>query len=156
MFREMGLVMPALFVSAVNSVIGTPQSSPRVLIIYYSLGDNSLVSVARTIQVATGGDIYELGGGYPFPNPMEYDIVFVGTPIWSANDSQPLKSFLAHTDLSGCIVIPFVSRTNSGRSFNEIANLCTGCIVDTDGWSGRRGHQRGLDKWVHRKLMLYN
>lgn len=156
MFREIGLVMPALFVSAVNSVVGTPQNSPRVLIIYYSLGDCSIASIARTIQVATDGDIYELGAGRPFPNPLEYDIVFVGVPIWSSKDAQPIKSFLAHTDLSGCVVIPFVSHASGSRSFNEIANLCSGCIVDTDGWASRSGRQRGLDRWVYRKLMLYN
>ena len=40
-----------------------------------------------------------------------------------------------------------------GKTFSDVAELCDGCIVDTVGWSSLCcGRQRGLDKWISKKL----
>lgn len=38
----------------------------------------------------------------------------------------------------------------------DVAELCRGCTVDTDGWSSwGGGRQRGIAKWIERKLSGY-
>ena len=138
--------------------------------------------VARAIVDATGGDIYRIMVAEPYPNddnlrkerltmeieqnilpPLqdnapnisEYDIIFLGSPVWANHLSQPVKSFLDKYDLSGKKVIPFVSHSGGGRgkTFSDVSELCNGCIVDTDGWSSwGGGRQRGINKWTAKKL----
>ncbi len=176
------MLLPALFaVSDVNAMENTKSDAPRVLIVYYSLSGNT-ADVANAIQDATGGDIYriELVNDYPAnkkerreqlmaeieqnylpplrepgPNIAEYDIIFLGSPVWGYHLSQPVKSFLRKYDLSGKTVIPFASHGGGGRSrlFSDVANLCVGCNVDTNGWSSwGGGRQPGLVRWLKNKL----
>ena len=186
MFTRMRYIMPALFVSAVNAATGTTQNSPRILVVYFSMQDGNTGDVARAIQNATGGDIYRIMLSTPYssddkirkaqltqeiaentlpvlvgtvPNLEQYDIIFLGSPVWANHLSQPVKSFLNKYDLSGKVVIPFASHSGGGRgkSFDDIAQLCHGCMVDTDGWSSwGGGRQRGIDRWVAKKIALYN
>ena len=160
----------------------TTSNSPRVLVAYFSMQDGNTGDIARAIVDATGGDIYRIMVAEPYPNddklrkerltmeveqnilpPLqgdipnisEYDIIFLGSPVWANHLSQPVKSFLHKYDLSGKKVIPFVSHSGGGRgkTFADVALLCDGCIVDTDGWSSwGGGRQRGIDKWVAKKL----
>lgn len=155
---------------------------PRILVAYFSMQDGNTGDVARAIYEQTGGDLYRILVAEPYPgddkvrkelltrqveqnilpplagpipNFTEYDIIFLGSPVWANHLSQPVKSFLYEYDLSGKTVIPFVSHGGGGRgrSFSDVAELCDGCIVDTDGWSSwGGGRQRGIDKWVARKL----
>ena len=157
-------------------------SSPRVLVAYFSMLNGNTGDVARAIADASGGDIYRImvAEEYPeddkarkellmqqieqnifpalqgaAPNFTEYDIIFLGSPVWGNHLSQPVKSFLHKYDLSGKKVIPFVSHSGGGRgkSFADVADMCTGCIVDTDGWSSwGGGRQRSIGKWVNKKL----
>ena len=161
-------------------------NSPRVLVAYFSMQDGNTGDVARAIYDVTGGDLYRILVAEPYPGddkvrkelltrqvkenilpPLagpepdftEYDIIFLGSPVWANHLSQPVKSFLHKYDLSGKVVIPFVSHSGGGRgrSFSDVAELCDGCIVDTDGWSSwGGGRQRGIDKWVAKKLSKHN
>lgn len=159
---------------------------PRILVAYFSMQDGNTGDVARAIYEQTGGDLYRILVAEPYPGddkvrkelltrqvkenilpPLagpapdftEYDIIFLGSPVWANHLSQPVKSFLYEYDLSGKTVIPFVSHGGGGRgrSFSDVAELCDGCIVDTDGWSSwGGGRQRGIDKWVAKKLSKHN
>ena len=176
------LLLPAvLFATTVNA----SQPTPRVLVAYFSMQDGNTGDVARAIHDASGGDIYRImvTEAYPAddkvrkellteqieqnilpalrepaPNFAEYDIIFLGSPVWANHLSQPVKSFLHKYDLSGKTVIPFVSHSGGGRgkTFSDVAELCRGCNVDTDGWSSwGGGRQRGIAKWVQKKLDTY-
>lgn len=155
---------------------------PRVLVAYFSMQDGNTGDVARAIYEVTGGDLYRILVAEPYPaddkarkelltqqvkqnilpplagpapNFTEYDIIFLGSPVWANHLSQPVKSFLYEYDLSGKTVIPFVSHGGGGRgrAFSDVAEMCDGCIVDTDGWSSwGDGRQRGIVKWVQKKL----
>lgn len=157
-------------------------SEPRVLVAYFSMQDGNTGDIARAIYEQTGGDMYRILVAEPYPAddkvrkelltrqvkgnilpPLagpapdftEYDIIFLGSPVWANHLSQPVKSFLHKYDLSGKTVVPFASHGGGGRgrSFSDVAELCDGCIVDTDGWSSwGGGRQRGIDKWVTKKL----
>ena len=99
----------------------------KKLVVYYSLTGNTKF-IAEIIAEATGADILELktekellkkegfmryfwGGKkvmmrekpvlVPFDkNPKEYDVLFVGTPIWALNYAPPLRSFFSQVKLA--------------------------------------------------------
>ena len=50
------------------------------------------------------------------PDVSEYDIIFVGTPVWWGQMSLPVASFLQKANLAGKIVIPFITHEGSGES----------------------------------------
>jgi flavodoxin len=110
-------------------------SKPKVLIAYYSQSGNTK-AVAEQIQAKFGGDLYEINLATPYPageretieisarqrgegtlpqlsgkveNLGDYDIVFIGTPIWFGTASLPVLSFVeAHSgDFAGKTVVPF-------------------------------------------------
>lgn len=177
------ITLPALlFTVAANANITTTSKEPRVLVAYFSMQDGNTGDVARAIHDAAGGDIYRImvAEAYPAddkvrkelltrqieqnilpalrepgPNFAEYDIIFLGSPVWANHLSMPVKSFLTKYDLSGKTVIPFVSHSGGGRgkAFSDVAEMCDGCNVDTDGWSSwGGGRQRGIVKWVQKKI----
>lgn len=177
--KQIVLLPVILFAGTVNA---SQTTQPRVLVAYFSMQDGNTGDVARAVVDASGGDIYRIMVAEPYPAddkvrkelltqqieqnilpPLagpapqiaEYDIIFLGSPVWANHLSQPVKSFLAKYDLSGKTVIPFVSHSGGGRgkTFSDVAEMCDGCIVDTDGWSSwGGGRQRGIVKWVQKKL----
>lgn len=97
--------------------------------------------IANYIQTATGGDIYEIVPvkEYPeeynavldvakseqannerpaiknsLPDVSQYDIVFVGSPIWWGEYPMVVRSFLDQANLNGKTVIPFTTHEGSG------------------------------------------
>lgn len=98
----------------------------KVLIVYYSLTGNTKF-IAETIAETINADVLELkpkkelnaesgmkymwGGAQATMkkkpklkdfsiNPLEYDLIFLGTPVWAWTFSPPLRSFLSIFDLS--------------------------------------------------------
>ncbi len=155
--------------------------NPRVLVAYYSLTGKT-EKTANAIADATDAQLYtiqvdkvypentkerrkileqEIENNYLPPlkqtdiNPENYDIIFLGSPVWGNHISQPVKSFLAQYNLSGKKVIPFVTHSGGGRgqSFNDVSLLCAGCIVDTDGWSSwGSGIGKKLTQWAQQQV----
>ena len=138
-------------------------TNPRILVAYYSLTGKT-EATAKAIAEASGGQLYQIQVDKAYPdnkkerrkvleteiednylpplkptniNPENYNIIFLGSPVWGNHISQPVKSFLSQYNLSGKQVIPFVTHSGGGRgqSFNDVASLCANCIVDMDGWS---------------------
>ena len=158
---------------------------PSILVAYYSLTGKT-ERIANAIADASGGTLYriEVDKAYPTDskerraileqeieenylpplkstgiNPEKYDIIFLGSPVWANHISQPVKSFLAKYKLSGKTVIPFVTHSGGGRgkSFQDVASLCAGCLVDMDGWSNWGGTPgRKLDRWVQEQIADIN
>lgn len=58
-------------------------------------------------------------------NMADYDIVFIGYPIWWASIPMPIASFLEEYDFSGKTIIPFCSHGGGrfGQSLTAIAKL---------------------------------
>ncbi len=58
-------------------------------------------------------------------NMDQYEIVFIGYPIWATTIPRPVISFIEQYDLSGKIIIPFCTHGGygSGSSYTEIENL---------------------------------
>lgn len=112
-------------------------------------------TVARMIQKETGGDLFriqtkkkypanfdrlvdknhqEMDDGYlpklkkKVKNMKQYDVIFLGYPIWATDAPQAIESFLREHNLKGKTVIPFCTHGGSGQSgtFKKIQKLCSG------------------------------
>ncbi len=99
----------------------------KTLIVYYSLTGNTKF-IAESIKEEIKADILAIKpkkeldpesssrffwGGYqstmkkkpklePFDiNPLDYDLIIIGTPVWAWNFSPPVRSFIRNYDLKG-------------------------------------------------------
>lgn len=124
----------------------------KILIAYFSRTGNTR-EMARQIQKATGGDIFEIVPLKPYPAAYQdvveqakkeikagfkpelktklkdiskYDVIFVGSPNWWSTIAPPVTAFLASYDLSGKTVIPFVTHGGGGMAHCEadVKKLC--------------------------------
>lgn len=119
----------------------------KVLVVYYSNSGNT-EEIAKQIQKTIGGDLFKIETVKPYPseyhkmteqakkeiedgykppikkkvrNIRGYDIVFVGSPSWWATIAPPVSTFLSQHDLSGKIVVPFVTHGGTGMGGNASA-----------------------------------
>lgn len=115
------------------------QSDIKVLVAYFSYSGTTR-NIANAISEKTGGDLFEItpqdgysnvymesnseirGNERPaltdtVENMEEYDIVFVGYPVWWHATPAPINTFLESYDLTGKLIIPFC--TSGGSDIDE-------------------------------------
>lgn len=65
------------------------------------------------------------------PNMADYDIVFIGYPIWWGDLPTIVKVFLESNDFSDKTVIPFCTHAGSGLSGTQssVEDLCSGAEI---------------------------
>ena len=113
-------------------------SEDKALIAYFSETGNTEKS-ANLIHEQVGADMFKIEPVTPYPNGEElfdytkeeqdkderpeiketvniddYDIIFIGYPIWWYEVPQIIKTFLDQYDLSGKTIIPFNTHEGSG------------------------------------------
>ena len=105
--------------------------------------------IAELIQAAVGGELYPITISEPYPADFDavvdqnhqkteppplagtvpdlsqYDVVFLGYPIWAGTIPGAIEAFLAACDLSGKTIVPFCTHDGygAGSSFADIAAL---------------------------------
>lgn len=123
----------------------------KEIVVYFSYTGNTRI-LAKQIQKMTGADIFELQPAVPYskdydtvvdqgkkevdegykpklkqqvPNLAQYDVVFVGTPIWWYTISPVTASFLASPELAGKTIIPFCTHGGygGGHSLEDIKKI---------------------------------
>lgn len=123
--------------------------------------------IARTIQEETGGDIFAIETVQAYPgehqallnfaaaemaadarpelstgisNLEDYDVIFLGYPIWNADLPMPVYTFLDTYDLAGKTVIPFTAHGGSGfaGTISTVALQEPGAQVEQNGFSVSR------------------
>lgn len=128
--------------------------------------------IAQAIQEAVGGDLFAIETVQAYPgthdalldfaydelredarpeladqvqNLEDYDVIFLGYPNWNAELPMPLYTFLESHDLSGKIILPFVTHGGSGfsRTISTIQSLQPEAAVSEDGFSVSRGSVAG-------------
>ena len=116
----------------------------KVLVVYYSLTGHTQ-DIAKQIAALTNGDEYRIqtqeelkisptfyarikkdlnNKTYPalagsLPDVSDYDVVFVGGPVWWYTMATPLYSFLGQMDFKGKKVIPFSTQGSNPGTFLE-------------------------------------
>ncbi|MBR0458629.1 MAG: NAD(P)H-dependent oxidoreductase [Victivallales bacterium] len=136
-----------------ESIANLP-AGKKVLIAYYSeSATKNTRTAAQWIQKYVGGDMAELVPVTPYPpeyrkvlviahkeikekttpelqplavKPEEYDIIFVGTPVWYGTFAPPVRTFLAGTSWKGKTLVPFCTHGGGGkaRTFREMEAVC--------------------------------
>ena len=118
----------------------------RVLVAYYSKTGNT-EKMAECIARYTGGDLLRIEPAVPYPEGQEefitraktechenitielkmrdvrfedYDVVFIGSPVWFSDWAAPAASFAKDQRLAGKRVIPFMT---AGRENDDVPDL---------------------------------
>ena len=117
---------------------------------YIEKGNTAII--AEMIAEETGGELFHIERATPYPadydectdeakqeqnenarpalmedkDISEYDVIFLGYPIWWADMPMPVYTFLEGHDFSGKTMIPFCTHAGSGLSGTEksIENVC--------------------------------
>ncbi len=119
----------------------------RILVVYYSLSGHTR-EIAEKIRGMTGAELYEIKTArviknnpliywdikkqlknktYPElygekPDIDNYDVIFVGAPVWWYTVATPALSFLQQVDFKGKKVVPFSTQgSNYGTFFEDFA-----------------------------------
>lgn len=142
----------------------------KVLVAYFSWSGNGQ-QMARWIADETGGDLFRIVPAEPYGEDFDacadrakneldngirpelsehidadimaqYDVIYIGFPVWWYDLPMPVWTFLEEYDLSGKTVIPFFSHNGSSsgaNSVNRVAELADGATVLTDNALSVRG-----------------
>ena len=119
----------------------------KVLVVYYSLSGHTK-EIAEIISQKTGADLYEIEVSpkieqnalmymkvkkqlqekkypklaKPLPDFSQYDMIFVGAPVWWYTIATPGFAFLQEADFAGKKVVPFSTQgSNYGSFFEDFA-----------------------------------
>ena len=134
-------------------------NTPKILIAFFSRTNNTK-AIAEHIHSFIGGDMLHVTTKRPYPadynetlqmgraerdnderpelaadispeDMKQYDVIFVGHPIWFGTMPMAMFTFLEQYDLSGKTVVPFCThgRGGPGRSVSDITNLCPNATI---------------------------
>ena len=132
-------------------------AAKKVLVLYYSV-TNTTKQVAEYIQQKTNADIEAIQTVEEYPtdyqellqrsgkereanllpelkpfahNLADYDIIFLGYPIWFGTYAQPVKTILANDALKGKTIVPFCTSGSSGikQSAGDLAQAVEGVQI---------------------------
>ena len=157
----------------------TAMNSSRILIAYFSRTGNT-EAVARMIAEETGGTLFPVTTVESYPSDYteatnvaraeqeqnarpelavhvdameEYDVIFLGYPIWWGTMPMAMWTFLEEYDVTGKTIVPFCTHGGSGfgRSISDITTLAPGATL-RDGFAcpGSSARDAGDDvaAWV--------
>lgn len=120
--------------------------------------EGNLQVMAQVIEEKTGGDVFHILMEEPYAldystmlpvaidqmekedwptlkekidNLADYDVIYLGTPVWNAALPPAMHTFFAENDLSGKIVIPFGIHLGSrfGNMIDEMEELAPGATI---------------------------
>ena len=127
----------------------------RVLVVYYSLSGHTR-AIAENIRAKTNADMYEIKTKNPFPSGFkmhmqirnqlktknfpelqgempdfeEYDLIFVGSPVWWYTAATPVFAFLELADFKGKNAVPFATQgSNPGNFMRDFKHAARNAVV---------------------------
>ena len=148
--KTMKLILAATIVALTAASCCNKSEAPKTLVLYYSLTSNTK-AVAEEIANRLGADIEEIVCVNPYDTNFQaciqrcmqereqcvtpdiqpvkadlsqYDIIFLGYPVWFGTYAPPVAKFLNNVDLSGKKIVPFCT-FGSGGLESSIADLKT-------------------------------
>ena len=148
--------------AVVPNATGGSGADRNILIAYFSRTGNT-ETVANMIAEETRGNLFAIVPETPYPeeysacttvaqqeqndnarpalathveNMDEYEVIFVGYPIWWGTMPMMLFTFLEEYDFNGKTIVPFCTSggTGLGRSVSDIRTLCPDATV-ADGFT---------------------
>lgn len=152
----------------------------KVLIAYYSYSGNTK-SVAEKIQSLTGADLFEIKPINEYSKNYDevvnlaqiekqnnikpelvnngdvsnYDVIFIGTPVWWYTMASPVKTFLSNNKFEGKTVMPFCTHGGGGASstYIDMKNLAPKAKF-TDGFTSYENSAKieDIKRWIDENL----
>ena len=152
-------------------------SDNKVLIAYYSYSGNTK-AVAEKIKEITGGDLFEIKPVNEYPrnytdvvnlakqekeqdlrpelaNKIDisnFDIIYLGTPVWWYTFATPIKTFLTEYDFTGKTIIPFCTHGGGGASatYSDMEKLCPNTTIKTGFTSYEHSAKDSeIEEWIN-------
>lgn len=138
--KTLKIMAVALTAMLAAASCGQKKDAPKVLVLYYSQTGNT-EAVAQQIVTALGADAEEIVAVQPYDGNFEetiqrcmrereegilpqiqpvqakiadYDIVFLGFPVWFGTCAMPVLTCLGEIDLAGKKVVPFCTFGSGG------------------------------------------
>lgn len=155
---------------------GTLFNGKKVLVAYFSWGGTTR-RMAETIENVTKGDIFEIEPVVPYPtsytpctevaleeknnnarqeiknrveNWADYDIVFIGCPVWWWTTPMIIHTFAESYDFEGKTVVPFCTYASTYR--DETLQAIVDMTPEAEHLEGlgTTGSTSGVEAWVNR------
>ncbi|MCQ2343543.1 MAG: hypothetical protein MJ002_01310 [Paludibacteraceae bacterium] len=150
----------------------------RVLVAYYSKGGHTQ-AMAEYIARYTGGDLLRIEPAVPYSQNADsfelraktefhknirielklpevrmedYDVVFIGSPVWFGDWAAPAASFARDERLAGKRVIPFMT---SGREESGVLDLLYKKYVNAEVEKGLCLIEDKVEKGGHREVLSW-
>lgn len=131
----------------------------KVLIVCYSeSGNQNTLTVANWIQELTGGSLHQIKMKTPYSKDYrdvlkeskhhidnkispeilpfgedvkDYDIIFIGSPVWYGTFAPPMGTFLKQHDFFGKTVIPFCTHGGggAGKLYDDLKTAIPGAKI---------------------------
>ena len=103
------------------------ESSGKSIVVYFS-GAEDIQVLAEYIGEETGAVVFSVltEDFSHIDNMDDYDVIYLGYPIWWDTLPMPVASFLEEYDFAGKTIIPFASHEDSGLDLgvSMIKELC--------------------------------
>lgn len=151
----------------------------KKLVVFYSL-EGHTKELAKAVAAVTGADILEVKPKEEYPkkgfmkyleggrqavrkiepeilplevDPLEYDLLFIGTPVWAGSYASPLRTFFSIADLKGKKVALFAGhRGGSGNVFKRFQESLQGNAIlsekDFNEKNGAEKNRAEAEKWA--------
>ena len=134
-----------LAAAAGSTTLVQAQTASKTLVVYYSWSGNTR-EMAQAIAKELKADIYEIRTVTPYPEAYnatvdlareqlrqnarpaiqkdvpdlsQYSTILLGTPNWWSHVAMPVFTFMDQNDLSGKVILPFVTHGGGGMSSCE-------------------------------------
>lgn len=150
----------------------------KILIAYYTHSGNTKAA-AENIHTVTGGDLFEIKPVKEYPkdyntvvnqaklekqndirpelinngNIENYNIIFLGTPVWWYTMAPPVKTFLTAGDFRGKVIVPFCTHGGGGASltYSDMQKLVPEAKV-TEGYTSyeRSANIDEITDWINK------
>ncbi|MBO4600460.1 MAG: NAD(P)H-dependent oxidoreductase [Bacteroidales bacterium] len=138
--KKIKLILTLAVMAAAAISCGPKKESPKMLVLYYSQTSNT-ATVAQEIATRLGADIEEIVPVNPYDGDFQatigrcmqereqgittdiqplaadlsqYDVIFIGYPVWFGTYAPPIETLLSQVDLSGKKVVPFCTFGSGG------------------------------------------
>ena len=178
--KTMKLMLAMTLVAMTAASCGAKKEEPKMLVLYYSQTGNTKM-VAEEIANRLGADIEEIvmvnpynpdfqatieqcmkdreAGVLPEIQPvqadlLQYDVVFLGYPVWFGTYAPPVTKWLEGVNLNGKKVVPFCT-FGSGGLESSVADLrkCQPDAEVLDGYGVRAARLEAMPKEMERFLI---
>ena len=149
--------LPLLGASLTSHGKGEASGGSKVLVAYFTRSGNTEV-VAGLLQRAQQADLFEIVPADAYPkdylqtveqarrerdsnfepllaahvsNMADYEVVYLGFPVWGETTPPVIRSFLSSHDLAGKILVPFITHGGYGigSSYQVLARHVPGALL---------------------------